>query len=120
MAVSGTVLLLEGGLTVVFLTLLLLGRQRSGGREDSLWILVWATRLFASLNGSRHLSGANSELLTYTALQACSGLSLMLILSRYELKLFKDRLVRRLFVQLSEAEEVSPPRSLPGAGVEQR
>ncbi len=120
MAVSGAVLLLEGGLTVVFLTLLLLGRNRGGEREDSLWILVWATRLFASLNGARRLSGANAELFTYVALQACSGLSLMLIMSRYELKLFKDKLVRRLFVQLSGAEEVSPSRSLSGADAEPR
>ena len=112
--VSNTVLLLEGGLAVVFLTLLSLARNRGGGRADVLWGLVWATRMFASLNGSRHMSGDSMELFTYLGLQACSGLSLMLILARQERKGFKDRLMRQLVVQMAGAETAAAPRSLPG------
>jgi hypothetical protein len=114
MTVSGTVLLFEGGLALVFMTLLLLGQKKGGGREDSLWGLVWATRLFASLHGSRHMSANGAELLTYIGLQACSGLSLMLILSRYELKVFKDKLMNRLLLQVAGAGGVGPRRVLPG------
>ena len=96
MGVSSTVLLLEGGFAAVFLSLLLFARSRGGGSADFLWGLVWATRLFASLNGSRHMSGGQMELFTYLGLQACSGLSLMLILARHERKVFKDRLLKRL------------------------
>jgi hypothetical protein len=81
---------------------------------------VWATRLFASLIGSRRLSGADAELFTYMALQACSGLSLMVIMSRYELKIFKDKLVRRVLVQLTGTEAGPPPRRLPEIGAEPR
>lgn len=114
MGVSSTVLLLEGGLTVVFLTLMSLARNRGGGRADLLWGLVWATRLFASLNGSRHMSGNDTELFTFLGLQACSGLSLMLILARQERKGFKDKLLRQLVVQMARTETVASPRSLPG------
>ncbi len=96
MGVSSAVLLLEGGLAVVFVTLLLFARSNGGGKADFLWGLVWATRVFASLNGSRHMSGQNTELLTYLGLQACSGLSLMSILARHERKAFKEKLMRRL------------------------
>jgi len=96
MGFSNTVLLLEGGLAVVFMALLWHARFNGGARADLLWGLVWATRLFASLNGSRHMSGDSTELFTYIGLQACSGLSLMLILARHERKAFKDKLMRRL------------------------
>jgi hypothetical protein len=109
MPVSGTVLLFEGGFTVVFMTLLIIWRGKDGEKEDSLWGLVWATRLFASLNGSRHMSGNQADLLTYIALQACSGLSLMLILTRYQLKVLKDKLLRRLLVQIAGAEASAAP-----------
>ena len=113
MGVSGTVLLLEGGFAVVFMTLLLHVRSNGGGRADILWGFVWATRMFASLNGSRHMSGDQAELFTYVGLQACAGLSLMLILARHERKAFKDKLLRRLVVNMTEAEAVASPRSLP-------
>lgn len=112
--VSNTVLLLEGGLAVVFLSLMLVARNRGGGRADVLWGLVWATRVFASLNGSRHMSGDQTELFTYVGLQACSGLSLMLILARHERKGFKDRLMRQLVLQMAGAETATSSRSLPG------
>jgi hypothetical protein len=97
LGVSNTVLLLEGCLTVLFLLLLWFSRSKAVGSADLLWIFVWATRVFASLNGSRHMSGDDGELLTYLGLQACSGLSLMLILARHERKLLRDKLMRRLF-----------------------
>jgi hypothetical protein len=114
MGVSGPVLLLEGGLAVVFLTLLSLSRSRGGGKADILWGLVWATRLFASLNGSRHMSGDQAELFTYVGLQACSGLSLMLILARHERKGFKDKLLRHLVVHMAGAERDASPKVLRG------
>ncbi len=96
MGISSTVLLLEGGLAVLFMLLLWFSRSKAVGRADLLWIFVWATRLFASLNGSRHMTGDDRELLTYVGLQACSGLSLMLILARHERKLLRDKLMRRV------------------------
>jgi hypothetical protein len=102
-AISSGVLLFEGGFAVVFLTLLLLERKKGGGREDILWGLVWATRLVASLGGSRHLNQDAAGLSTYIALQACSGLSLMVVLARYELKAFRERLFRRLVLQVNGA-----------------
>lgn len=96
MGISSTVLILEGGFAILFLCVLMFARSRGGGKADLLWGLVWATRLFASLNGSRHMSGEHTELFTYLGLQACSGLSLMLILAHHERKVFKDRLMKRL------------------------
>lgn len=98
MGVSSTVLLLEGGLAVLFMLLLWFSRSKIAGRADLLWLFVWATRLFASLNGSRHMSANDTELFTYVGLQACSGLSLMVILARHERKLLRDKVVKRLFV----------------------
>ena len=102
-AISSGVLLFEGGFAVVFMTLLLLERKKGGGREDILWGLVWATRLVASLGGSRHLNADAAGLSTYIALQACSGLSIMVVLARYELKAFRERLLRRLVLQVNGA-----------------
>jgi hypothetical protein len=62
------------------------------------------------------MSGDQAELFTYVGLQACSGLSLMLILAHHERKVFKEKLLRRLWVHAGEAEALTPPRSLPGAG----
>jgi hypothetical protein len=113
--IPNTVLLVEAVYAVIFMTLLTLARKNGGGRDDALWGLVWATRLFASLNGSRHLSGNSSELFMYLGLQACSGLSLIVILARYERKVFKDKLMRRLLLHMTHVEIAAPSRSLPGA-----
>jgi hypothetical protein len=114
MGVSSSVLLLEGGLAVVFLALLLHVRNNGGGRSDILWGFVWSTRMFASLNGSRHMSGSDTELFTYIGLQACAGMSLMLILARHERKAYKDKMLRRMVVNMTAADAFAPPSSLHG------
>jgi hypothetical protein len=112
--IPNTVLLVEAVYAVIFMMMLTLAQRNGGGRGDALWGLVWATRLFASLNGSRHLGGDPSELFMYLGLQACSGLSLILILARYERKVFKDRLMRRLLLHMTHVEVGPPTRSLRG------
>jgi hypothetical protein len=116
MEVPSIVLLVEGVYAVIFVTLLCFARSKGRAREDALWGLVWATRLFASLNGSRHLSGDHGELITYLGLQACSGLSLIVVLARYERQVFKDKLLRRLVVHMTGAEASASPRSFSGTG----
>jgi hypothetical protein len=106
--ISNTVLVIEGGFACLFLTLLTMERRKGGGKEDVLWVLVWVTRLFASLYGSRYVGENRSDLLVYVALQACSGLSLMLILVRYEFKAYKERIFRRLAIRLTEAGTKNP------------
>ncbi len=110
MSIPNQVLVLEGGITVGFLMLLLFVHRRSGRADDILWGLVWTTRLFASLNGARHFGGSSLELGVYMGLQALSGLSLMLILMRSELRLLRERLARHLLLQLSKSSQ--------GAGLE--
>ena len=94
---------LEGGLAIAFLSLLVFVRRRGGRADDALWGLVWTTRLLASLNGAQHFPVLSRELQVYMGLQALSGLSLMLILMRSEIRVLKERLFRRVVVQLSEA-----------------
>jgi hypothetical protein len=111
--IPNTVLLVEAVYAVIFITLLTLARRNGGAKDDALWGLVWATRLFASLNGARNLSGDSGELFIYLGLQVCSGLSLIVVLARYERKVFKDKLMRRLLLHMTHVEVSAPTRNFP-------
>ncbi len=100
---SGVVLLLESSLAVIFFSVMLALWQRVDYADAALWILVWATRVFASLNGIIHLSEEPGRLGAYIGLQALSGITLILILARGELKVFKERLIRHLVIRLADA-----------------
>ena len=102
MNISSPIMTLEGGLTVGFLGLLLFLRQKGGRGDDILWGLVWTTRVLASLNGARHLSQFSPEFGAYMGLQALSGLSLMLIVMRSEVRVWRERFFRRILVQLGD------------------
>jgi hypothetical protein len=97
-----SVLLLESGLAVLFFSVILLLWQKVAACDAALWVLAWATRVFASLQGVQHLSpGRSGDLTAYMGLQACSACALILVLARTELRVLRERLVRKLFLQLS-------------------
>ncbi|RPI19452.1 MAG: hypothetical protein EHM65_01365, partial [Acidobacteriales bacterium] len=74
-------LLLESGLAVVFFGVMLMLWRKVDYGDAALWVMVWATRVFASLNGAQHVSADTGDLGLYLGLQACSGCTLILILA---------------------------------------
>jgi|GEM_PF-5063786 hypothetical protein len=116
MVIAKAVWIAEGGMTLLFVGLVLLIWKREPVLDHVLWFMVWATRVLASLNGSRMLAEGSPHLTAYIGLQACSALSLLVIMMRSELRLMRQRLVNRLLVQLGSSEDSVPPagRAKPG------
>jgi hypothetical protein len=94
------VLILEGGFGSVFAVLLVYLIRKLGIVDALLWVLVWCTRLFASLNGLRRLPEGSPELSTYLGLQACSAIALIVVLLRSEFRILHEAIVRAFTTQL--------------------
>jgi hypothetical protein len=113
-SVPDAVWIAETGLTVLFIVLLVLLRKKASASDSILWFTVWLTRVFASLNGSQPLAGRPSQqLAVYVGLQACSALSLVIVLMCFELRLRKQKLQNQVLLQMGAA---GPP-SRPAGGV---
>jgi hypothetical protein len=93
-------LILEGGLGSVFAVLLVYLIKKLGIVDVLLWVLVWCTRLFASLNGLRRLPEGSADLYTYLGLQACSAIALIVVLLRSEFRIVHEAIVRAFTTQL--------------------
>ena len=98
-----TLLTLEGALAVMFFAVVLWLYRKVDAADASLWVLAWATRVFASLEGVRHLAAGSQEMGMYMGLQACSACALMVVLARSELRVLKERVVKRLMLRLGGA-----------------
>jgi hypothetical protein len=92
--------ILEAALTLLFFAVLLGLRRRIPPFDAALWVIVWATRTFAAINGCRHIPSSSAELTVYMGLQACSALALLLTLSRAELRVWRQKVLRRLTVEV--------------------
>ena len=98
---SGIVLVFEGSLAVIFFSVMLMLWRKVDMADAALWVLVWATRVFASLSGVQHLPvHPGGDLSLYIGLQACSGCTLILIVARSEIRVLKERLVRSVLMRL--------------------
>jgi hypothetical protein len=98
---SGIVLVFESSLAVIFFAVMLMLWRKVDIADAALWVLVWATRVFASLSGVQHLPvHPDGHVSIYIALQACSGCTLILIVARSEIRVLKERLVRSVLMRL--------------------
>ncbi len=111
------ILLAEIGLAIPFLFMVAFVRRKLGSTDALLWSLAWSTRVFASLNGSRGFNGTPSELGAYIALQSCAALSLMILLMRSELRVFKERTVKGIMLQVLRFEPGPEVKSEPRVSV---
>ena len=96
-----SVLVAEGGFTLIFFVLLLVLRRRMGTGDCVLWGLVWITRALSSLSGSRSLYEASADLTGYISLQGCSALALAIIVAREEARVVRKRMLRGIWAQIT-------------------
>jgi len=96
-----SVLVAEGGFTLIFFVLLLVLRRRMGTGDCVLWGLVWITRALSSLSGSRSLYEAGADLTGYISLQGCSALALAIIVAREEARVVRERMLRGIWAQIT-------------------
>jgi hypothetical protein len=97
-------LTVEGVLAVIFVGVLFLTWRKVDAPDGALWVLVWSTRVFASLKGIEHLPDGSWELCMYLALQSCSACALIAVIARSEMRVLKERLARHLFLQVHDAD----------------
>jgi len=93
---------LEAILAVAFLGSVFLFWRKTDAIDAGLWVLVWATRVFASIEGVKHLPPHTVQVIGYVGLQVCSASALILILTRSELRVLKERLRRVLLMRLRD------------------
>jgi len=119
------VFLAEAGLSLLFLSLLVVSARRGLGITDAvLWGLVWATRVLSSLNGAKHFPAVTPQLNIYIGFQALSAIALTVILFRSESRLFREKWLRQLLLRITgisvshhppePAPEVDRSRVIPG------
>ncbi len=96
-----SVLIAEGGFTLIFFVLLLVLRRKMGTGDCILWGLVWITRALSSLSGSRSLYEAGADLTGYISLQGCSALALAIIVAREEARVVRERMLRGIWAQIT-------------------
>ena len=110
--IPSAVILLECLLALTLIALLPYAWRRAGRIDALLWTLVWCTRTLASLNGSLRLEGESQVLSAYVGLQACSGLALIIMFLRSELrvsKLAKTLMFHIIGAGSSEQRVAGPP-----------
>ena len=103
-----SLLTLEGGLAVVFFGVMLVLWRKVDVADAGLWVFLWATRVFASLKAVQNVPEASGELGMFVGLQACSALALIMVLARSELRVLRERLVRRLYMQVAVIQPSAP------------
>ena len=94
-------LVLEACLAVIFFGVMLGLWRKIDVPDAALWVLVWCTRVFASVNGIQHVDPQSADVGVYIGLQACSAFALLIILARSELRVLKERLRKALMLQLT-------------------
>jgi hypothetical protein len=91
---------LEVCLAVLFFGVMFVLRKKIDGLTRALWLVVWATRVCAAIQGVSHLPPQSDALHNYLGIQVLSGLSLTLVLARSEIRAIRHRFVTSLALQL--------------------
>jgi len=95
-------LAIEAVLAAAFLLSMLLFWKKTDAIDAGLWVLVWGTRVFASIEGAKHLPPQTLQVVGYIGMQFFSASALILILTRSELRVLKERLRRVLLMRLRD------------------
>lgn len=95
------VLLTEAGLCLLFCGLLINFRKLLGGADVLVWSLVWLCRVLASISGAYRLQGVPAAQAWYVGLQACSAITLIIMLARTHASVLKEKWGRRLVLGLA-------------------
>jgi len=104
----GSLMVMETGLAILFLLAVINLWRKVGVVDALLWGMVWCTRVFAAVKGAGHLQADSEDLFIYMALQGCSGVALIAILMRGEIRIVKERVLRRLTLRLTSPDPRSP------------
>jgi hypothetical protein len=105
---TALLLFVEACLAIVFFGVMVALWRRIDFPDAALWVMVWSTRVFATIAGSAHVPRSEAGL--YIGLQACSACALILILARSELRVLKQRLLRRFMLELGTS--AAEPRAV--------